>query len=209
MGSSSQLPELQGTKPCGQALKRWRHDSPACPPPTYAPPPPLQAKATVEGEACEGAPIRGLQLPSEENTRVRERGNAARDRWRRRYWDTWGERQGSPSILGDESGSRGAGTTRLPQSHFHLTIATSMSCLVGQFWGLVRTKLTSIPFPCLPSHGCCILKARGSTAGPSVGYQLLHPLGNLVHPAPIAPPALPLTPTQLLPWLFLWGNTKG
>lgn len=125
----------------------------------------LEAKAVWGGSrrkeqtrACARAPIKGFQLlSSEEETRDQERGNAARERWGRCAGIPGERGKKVPPFLGMREGAKEQGLLVCPESHFHLTMSTSLSCLGGHLHELVRTTLhfQSPFFASLPMATAC------------------------------------------------------
>lgn len=76
--------------------------------------------------------------------------------------DTWGERQEGSSVLGDECGSQGAGSTCLSEITFSLGDGQKYVLSGGHLCGLVRPTLCFHPLPFLSSHGYCLLKVMDS-----------------------------------------------
>lgn len=109
----------------------------------------MKAEVGKQSRACKGIFTLGLQLPSsEEEIRGQEKGLTAKDeRKGTRFSGEKGKR--APLFVGMRMRAREQVLLVCPESHFHLAVATSLSCVGGYFCGLVRPTLCFHPLSLL------------------------------------------------------------
>lgn len=109
----------------------------------------MKAEVGKQSTACRGIVTLGLQLPSSEvGIRGQERGLTAKDgRKGTRFFGERGKR--APPFVGMRTRAREQVLLVCPESHFHLTVATSLSRVGGYFCGLVKPTLCFHPLPLL------------------------------------------------------------